>query len=115
MTETDRVLPKRVAWPRFDVVVTRWTGESRARYCVVDHLTRAARFPLDPFDRDLARALCTRLVQEATDKGEETTVLRAKEATVSPPRPKRERPKLPSQGRSPEATPPEKATKGGQP
>ena len=93
----------RVRWPRFDVVVTRWAGEGRARYCVVDHLTKAHRFPLDPYNRDMARVLCDRLVKEAEARKEETTVWRRKEATVASPPRKRERPKLP----------PEAAAKGG--
>ena len=88
----------RVPWPRFDVVVTGYTGEGKARYAVVDHQTKEHRFPLDPFDRAGARALCDRLVSQATERGEETTVLRLREATVSPPKKvRRERPKLPSQ------------------
>jgi hypothetical protein len=88
----------RVEWPRFDVVVTGWVGEGKARYAVFDHQTREHRFPLDPFDRTGARALCDRLVKQATERGEETTVLRLKEATVAPPKKvRRERPKLPPQ------------------
>lgn len=87
----------RVEWPRFDVVVTRYASEGRARYCVVDHLSKTHRFPVDPFNREQAGDLCRLLRLNATEKGEPVTVLRPAGAVHTPPRPKRERPTLPAQ------------------
>lgn len=88
---------ERVPWPRFDVVETRFTGEGRARYCIVDHLNRTHRFPVNPFSKEEAYGLAALHRKNAIDKGEPITVLRDKGAVSPPPQVRRERPSLPPQ------------------
>src|SRR5262245_20178392 len=86
---------ERVPWPRFEVIVTRFAGEDRARYAVMDFLARTHRFPRDPFNKAAAGGLLLAMRQEALQRGEPVEVQRPKGAVSRPPRPKRERPTLP--------------------
>lgn len=86
--------PERVSWPRFEVIETRLYGEGRARYVVMDYLTKSHRFPLNPYSKDAAGSLLLSLRQEAQGRGEPVTVLRLKGAVNRPPQPKRERPEV---------------------
>jgi hypothetical protein len=72
--------PEKVRWPRFDVVEMRWQGEARARYAIMDYLTKAVRFGLDPFSKTLAFELMTELHRQANAAGEPTVVLRSADA-----------------------------------
>jgi hypothetical protein len=74
--------------PRFEVVTVQVWG--RLRYAVIDHLTKAHRFPLDPFSEPQAEGLCALLATKARENKEALTVDRPVSALYTPP-PKREK------------------------
>lgn len=79
---------QRIPWPRFDVVEVRLSGEGRVRWVVMDYQTKGTRFPLDPYSKTQAFALCMELQRQAQAAGEPTTVLRWSDA-VSKPKPQK--------------------------
>lgn len=74
--------------PRFEVVSVQVWG--KLRYVVVDHLTKATRFPLDPFSQPQAEGLCALLATKARENKEALTVERLVSALYTAP-PKKER------------------------
>lgn len=87
--------PERIPWARFDVVEMVGQGHGRARWIVLDHLTKQSRFPLDPFNKVQAFELALTLEREARKQGEPLTVLRWSDAV---PKPKPEKAKAPPKG-----------------
>ena len=65
----------------------------RQRYFAYDHLTRSARFPLDPFSRVQAEALRDLMATAARERKEPLSVVRLESALTGPPKPEKPDPK----------------------